>query len=57
LGVTGYRNPTPPKPGMIRKSAFAYDRSPEYQEDRPGFDPEAAPQNRLSRSNSPSSKK
>lgn len=23
-GVTGYRNPTPPKPGMMRKSAFAY---------------------------------
>lgn len=27
LGVTGYRNPTPPKPGMMRKSKFAYDRS------------------------------
>lgn len=27
LGVTGYRNPTPPKPGMMRKSAFAYDRA------------------------------
>jgi transposase len=26
LGVTGYRNPTPPQPGMMRKSAFAYDR-------------------------------
>lgn len=26
LGVTGYRNPTPPKPGMMCKSAFAYDR-------------------------------
>lgn len=25
LGVTGYRNPTPPKPGMMRKSRFAYD--------------------------------
>lgn len=25
LGVTGYRNPTPPKPGMMRKSLFAYD--------------------------------
>ncbi|OCP14923.1 transposase, partial [Ensifer sp. LC54] len=25
LGVTGYRNPTPPKPGMMRKSTFAYD--------------------------------
>jgi transposase len=24
-GVTGYRNPTPPKPGMMRKSAFAYE--------------------------------
>lgn len=24
-GVTGYRNPTPPKPGMMRKSAFSYD--------------------------------
>lgn len=24
-GVTGYRNPTPPKPGMMRKSAFTYD--------------------------------
>jgi transposase len=24
-GVTGYRNPTPPKPGMMRKSAFRYD--------------------------------
>lgn len=23
--VTGYRNPTPPKPGMMRKSAFAYE--------------------------------
>ena len=27
LGVTGYRNPTPPKPGMMRKSKFVYDRS------------------------------
>lgn len=25
LGVTGYRKPTPPKPGMMRKSSFAYD--------------------------------
>ena len=25
LGVTGYRNPTPPKPGMMRKSRFAYE--------------------------------
>jgi len=25
LGVTGYRNPTPPKPGMMRKSAFTYE--------------------------------
>lgn len=25
LGVTGYRNPTPPKPGMMRKSKFTYD--------------------------------
>lgn len=25
-GVTGYRNPSPPKPGMMRKSAFAYER-------------------------------
>jgi transposase len=25
LGVTGYRNPTPPKPGMMRKKAFVYD--------------------------------
>jgi hypothetical protein len=25
LGVTGYRNPTPPKPGMMRKRAFSYD--------------------------------
>ena len=25
LGVTGYRNPTPPKPGMMRKSMFVYD--------------------------------
>jgi transposase len=24
-GVTGYRNPTPPKPGMMRKSAFGYE--------------------------------
>ena len=27
LGVTGYRNPTPPKPGMMRKSKFVHDRS------------------------------
>jgi len=25
LGITGYRNPTPPKPGMMRKSAFVYE--------------------------------
>lgn len=25
LGVTGYRKPTPPKPGMMRKSRFTYD--------------------------------
>lgn len=25
LGVTGYRNPTPPRPGMMRKSAFTYE--------------------------------
>lgn len=25
-GVTGYRNPTPPKPGLMRKSRFLYDR-------------------------------
>jgi transposase len=25
LGVTGYRNPTKPAPGMMRKSAFRYD--------------------------------
>lgn len=24
-GVTGYRNPPPPRPGMMRKSAFAYE--------------------------------
>lgn len=24
-GVTGYRNPTPPKPGMMRKSAFTFE--------------------------------
>lgn len=24
-GVTGYRNPTPPRPGMMRKTAFAYE--------------------------------
>jgi len=27
LGVTGYRNPTPPKPGMMRKKAFVYERA------------------------------
>ena len=26
LGVTGYRNPTPPKAGMMRKKVFAYDQ-------------------------------
>ena len=26
LGVTGYRNPTPPRLGMMRKKAFAYER-------------------------------
>lgn len=26
LGVTGYRNPTPPKPGMMRKSKYVYER-------------------------------
>lgn len=25
LGITGYRNPTPPRPGMMRKSRFAYE--------------------------------
>jgi transposase len=30
LGVTGYRNPTPPKPGMMRKSRFQW----EADEDR-----------------------
>jgi transposase len=25
LGVIGYRNPTPPKPGMMRKKAFLYE--------------------------------
>ncbi|WP_306258416.1 IS1182 family transposase [Pararhizobium sp. IMCC21322] len=25
LGVTGYRNPTPPRPGMMRKSKFIYE--------------------------------
>ena len=25
IGVTGYRNPTPPKPGMMRKKAFVYE--------------------------------
>jgi transposase len=25
LGVTGYRNPTPPKPGMMRKSKYVYE--------------------------------
>lgn len=28
-GVTGYRNPNPPKPGMMRKSAFAYEAEAE----------------------------
>lgn len=27
LGVTGYRKPTPPKPGMMRKSKFIYDQA------------------------------
>lgn len=27
LGVTGYRNPTPPKPGMMRKSKFVHDHA------------------------------
>jgi transposase len=27
LGVTGYRNPTPPRPGMMRKKVFAYERA------------------------------
>lgn len=27
LGVTGDRNPAPPKPGMMRKSRFVYDAS------------------------------
>ena len=26
LGVTGYRNPTPPKSGMMRKSKYVYER-------------------------------
>lgn len=26
LGVTGYRNPTPPKPGMMRKTRYVYER-------------------------------
>lgn len=26
LGVTGYRNPTPPKPGMMRRSRFRWDQ-------------------------------
>ena len=26
LGVTGYRNPTPPKEGMMRKSKFVYEK-------------------------------
>jgi len=26
LGVTGYRNPTPPKAGMLRKSKYVYER-------------------------------
>ena len=28
-GVTGYRNPTPPRPGMMRKSAFNYEPEPD----------------------------
>ena len=28
-GVTGYRNPTPPKPGMMRKSVFLYEPTPD----------------------------
>jgi transposase len=31
LGVTGYRNPTPPKPGMMRKSAFVYEAVDGYR--------------------------
>lgn len=31
LGVTGYRNPTPPKPGMMRKSRF------QREEDQDGY--------------------
>jgi transposase len=31
LGVIGYRNPTPPRPGMMRKSAFR------YEADRDGY--------------------
>lgn len=26
LGVTGYRNPTPPKPGIMRKTRYVYER-------------------------------
>ena len=26
LGITGYRNPTPPKPGMMRKTRYVYER-------------------------------
>jgi len=28
-GVTGYRNPTPPKPGMMRKGDFTYEPEPD----------------------------
>lgn len=38
LGVTGYRNPTPPKPGMMRKNAFRYE---------PAADAYRCPQDRL----------
>ena len=31
LGVTGYRNPTPPKPGMMRKTAFVYEAADGYR--------------------------
>ncbi|MFC5446627.1 IS1182 family transposase [Rhizobium halophytocola] len=38
LGVTGYRNPTPPRPGMMRKSQYAYE---------PGMDGYRCPQGQL----------
>ena len=38
LGVTGYRRPTRPRPGMMRKSAFVYD---------PHMDAYRCPQGRL----------